>query len=146
MKTISISYILFATAAIGGLFTMSNLFRQYLSHIPTVEYFEMVAHGASIVLFFHLVGKIAGISFYWRVAVDMVLPTLGFAFWFTMLRDSSGDKITFPFSLVVGAYLIKFSVSAIAVELAMRSLEKRWGMLKPPRAKDKTRIARSDST
>ena len=131
MRTISISYILFVTAAICGLYTLSNLIYRYLNLTDTVEFCAIIAHGASIVLFIHLIGKIAGISICWRIAVDAIIPTLGFAVWYILLRDSSGDRFTFPAILVAGVYLIKFSISALVVEFAMRSLEKQWKLLKP---------------
>ena len=132
MRTISISYILFVTAAICGLYTLSNIIYRYLDHTDSVEFCAIIAHGASIALFFHLLGKMAGVTIYWRIAIDAILPALGFAVWHTMFRDSSGDTFSFPPTWVSGFYLVKFSISAVVVELAMRSLEKRWNILKPP--------------
>ena len=124
---------LFVTAAICGLYTLSNLIYRYLDLTDSAEFCAIIAHGASIVLFFHLLGKTAGISIYWRIAIDAFLPTFGFAVWHTMFQENPmSSHVVFPPTLVAGFYLIKFSISAVVVEFVMQTLEKRWQVLKRP--------------
>ena len=92
----------------------------------------MVSHGASIVLFFHILGKMAGIPLVFRIAIDVILPTIGFSVWYIYFRDRSLDLVALPAFFEVAFYLIKFSISAVFVELTMHGLEKQWNFLKPP--------------
>ncbi len=81
MNRCSVSYILFVITVIAFLFTVRQdaIASLILERLP---YFVWVlVHGLPIVLFFHLIGKLAGLSLGSRMVVDTLFPVAGYTVW-----------------------------------------------------------------
>ena len=125
MKSCSFAYILFVTAAIPVLFSISNLLHGTLRLGDITDFISIITHGISIVLFFHLVTKCCGMSMGWRVAISTLLASLLHGLDYARIHDQIPGPVVFSVPAMLMFYTVKFLVCAIVAECAMLALEKR---------------------
>ena len=109
MKTCSIAYVMFVTASIGGLFTLSQFLFRFLSDVTGVA--AIIAHGMSIALFFHLITKCSGLKYEWRIAIGTVVPTLLYVIYYCSIYNQYAQPVFLVFST------FKFLTSCAIAEL-----------------------------
>ena len=95
MKTCSIAYVLLVTAAIPVLFTISELLYETSLTGDTGTVIAIIAHGLSIVLFFHLITKCLGLPIAWRIAVGAFFPILVYTIYYATIHDHIRGPVVF---------------------------------------------------
>ena len=131
MKTCSIAYVLFVSAAIPVLFTASKLLNESLHFGDTGDCIAIIAHGLSIVLFLHLFAKCFGVTTVWRVAIGSVIPILAYTIYFVSIGDQIRGPVVFAVHEMLVFYVIKFVACSALVEYGMQAMEKRIEWLTP---------------
>ena len=136
MKTFSLKYLMFVTAAIAVLFTVPRWVLPAPSLDPeaaiggfTIYVLVEAGHGLSICLFFHLITMILGLPIAWRIAVSALAPMAAYLIFLVVF---SVHFSIFAYVAVGTFYVVKFSMCSVMAEHTMLELGQRYAWLGSP--------------